>query len=152
MGTGSPLESVLKRDRLVVMIGLALVVAVAAAYTLAGVGMNMSPLTMTRMAIEMPGMAMPPVGWSAGYAFVIFPDVVRDDGRHDGAERRTHGTHPRRYRPQTGECRPHTGGHCDLCCGLPYCLDGLQPCCHRLPMGTRVSVFEYLPKMCSPLI
>ena len=72
MGTGSPLESVLKRDRLVVMIGLALVVVVAAAYTLAGVGMNMSPLTMTRMAIEMPGMAMQPVGWSAGYAFVIF--------------------------------------------------------------------------------
>src|SRR5580765_4381563 len=70
MGTGSPLECVLKRDRLVVMIGLALVVAVA--YTLAGVGMNMSPLTMTRMAIEMPGMVMQPVGWSAGYAFVIF--------------------------------------------------------------------------------
>jgi predicted metal-binding membrane protein len=72
MGTGSPLESVLKRDRLVVMIGLALVVVVAVAYTVAGVGMNMSPLTMTRMAIEMPGMAMQPVGWSAGYAFVIF--------------------------------------------------------------------------------
>jgi len=63
---------VLKRDRLVVMIGIALVVVVAAAYTLAGVGMNMSPLTMTRMANEMPGMAMQPVGWSAGYAFVIF--------------------------------------------------------------------------------
>jgi len=54
------------------MIGLALVVVVAVAYTVAGVGMNMSPLTMTRMAIEMPGMAMQPVGWSAGYAFVIF--------------------------------------------------------------------------------
>ena len=72
MGTGSPIESVLKRDRLVVMIGLALVVVVAAVYTLAGVGMNMSPLTMTSMAIEMPGMAMQPVGWSAGYAFVVF--------------------------------------------------------------------------------
>jgi predicted metal-binding membrane protein len=56
----------------VVVIGLALVVVLAAAYTLAGVGMNMSPLTMTRMAIEMPGMAMQPVGWSAGYAFVVF--------------------------------------------------------------------------------
>ena len=54
------------------MIGLALVVVVAAVYTLAGVGMNMSPLTMTSMAIEMPGMAMQPVGWSAGYAFVVF--------------------------------------------------------------------------------
>jgi predicted metal-binding membrane protein len=72
MGPGSPLESVFKRDRMVVMIGLALVVVVAAAYTVAGVGMNMSPLTMTRMAIEMPGMAMQPVGWSAGYALVVF--------------------------------------------------------------------------------
>jgi predicted metal-binding membrane protein len=72
MGTGSSLESVLKRDRLMVVIGLALVVVVAAAYTLAGVGMNMSPLTMTRMAIEMPGMAMQPVEWSPGYAFVVF--------------------------------------------------------------------------------
>ena len=72
MGTGSPLESVLKHDRMVVMISLALVVIVAAAYTIAGVGMNMSALTMTRMAIEMPGMAMQPVGWSAGYALVVF--------------------------------------------------------------------------------
>jgi predicted metal-binding membrane protein len=72
MGTGSSLESVLKRDRLVVLIGLALVVVVAAVYTLAGVGMNMSPLTMTRMALEMPGMAMQPADWSAGYAFVVF--------------------------------------------------------------------------------
>jgi predicted metal-binding membrane protein len=72
MGPGSPLESVFKRDRMVVMIGLALVVVVAAAYTVAGVGMNMSALTMTRMAIEMPGMAMQPVGWSAGYALVVF--------------------------------------------------------------------------------
>jgi predicted metal-binding membrane protein len=72
MGTGSPLESMLKRDRMVVMISLALVVVVAAAYTLAGVGMNMSALTMTRMAIEMPGMAMQPVGWTAVYALVVF--------------------------------------------------------------------------------
>jgi predicted metal-binding membrane protein len=72
MGTGSRLESVLKRDRIVVIISLALVVVVAAAYTLAGVGMNMSALTMTRMAIEMPGMAMQPVGWTPGYALVVF--------------------------------------------------------------------------------
>ena len=52
--------------------GLALVVVVAAAYTLAGVGMNMSALTMTRMAIEMPDMAMQPVGWTAVYALVVF--------------------------------------------------------------------------------
>jgi predicted metal-binding membrane protein len=69
--TGSPLESVLKRDRLVVMIGLGLVVILAVAYTMMGVGMNMSALTMTRMAIEMPGMAMQPVDWSLGYALVV---------------------------------------------------------------------------------
>src|SRR3954468_721009 len=68
----SPLESLLKRDRLVVMIGLALVVFLAATYTVAGIGMNMSALTMTRMAIEMPGMAMQRADWSIGYGLVIF--------------------------------------------------------------------------------
>jgi predicted metal-binding membrane protein len=72
MGAGSPLESMLKRDRMIVMIGLALVVVVAAAYTLAGVGMNMSALTMTRMAIETPGMGMRQEGWTPVYALVVF--------------------------------------------------------------------------------
>jgi len=72
MGIWSPLESVLKRDRIVVMFGLGLVVVVAAAYTVAGVGMNMSALTMTKMAIEMPGVLMLPVSWSVGYALLIF--------------------------------------------------------------------------------
>ena len=54
------------------MIGLALVVFVAAVYTVAGIGMNMSALTMTKMAIEMPGMAMQPAVWSIGYGLVIF--------------------------------------------------------------------------------
>jgi predicted metal-binding membrane protein len=70
--TGSSLEFVLKRDRVVVMIGLGLVVLLAVAYTIIGVGMNMSALTMTRMSIEMPGMAMQPVDWSVGYALVVF--------------------------------------------------------------------------------
>jgi predicted metal-binding membrane protein len=69
---GSQLECALKRDRLVVMIGLALVVFVAATYTVAGIGMNMSALTMTRMAIEMPGMAMQRAHWSIGYGLLIF--------------------------------------------------------------------------------
>jgi predicted metal-binding membrane protein len=72
MGTESPLDSVLKRDRMVVMIALAFVVVMATAYTLAGVGMNMSAITMTRMAIELPGMAMQPANWSTGYALVVF--------------------------------------------------------------------------------
>jgi hypothetical protein len=61
MATLFPLDSALKRDRLVVMLGIALVVVDAAAYTLAGIRMNRSAVTMTRMAIEMPGMAMQPV-------------------------------------------------------------------------------------------
>jgi predicted metal-binding membrane protein len=72
MLSGSPLESVLKRDRVVVMAGLTLVVLIAAVYTVTGVGMNMSALTMTRMAVEMPGMAMRAAEWSAGYALVVF--------------------------------------------------------------------------------
>jgi predicted metal-binding membrane protein len=72
MDNGSPLESVLKRDRVVVMIGLALVVILAVAYTVTGVGMNMSALKMTRMAIEMPSMVMQPVDWSLGYALMVF--------------------------------------------------------------------------------
>src|SRR5262245_8733923 len=72
MGTGSALESVLQRDCIVVMFGLGLVVLIALAYIVAGIGMNMSALTMTKMAIEMRGMAMQPVAWSASYALLIF--------------------------------------------------------------------------------
>lgn len=66
------LEAMLRRDRLLVAAGLTLVVLLAAFYTAAGVGMNMSALTMTRMAVAMPGMAMQPAAWSAGYALVVF--------------------------------------------------------------------------------
>ncbi|MCU0790524.1 MAG: DUF2182 domain-containing protein [Nitratireductor sp.] len=66
------LEQVLNRDRLVVLLALAAVVLLAAAYTVAGVGMDMSALTMTRMAIEMPGMMMQPAQWSPAYAAAMF--------------------------------------------------------------------------------
>jgi predicted metal-binding membrane protein len=66
------LEQVLNRDRLVVLFALAAVVLLAAAYTVAGVGMDMSALTMTRMAIEMPGMMMEPAHWTAAYAATMF--------------------------------------------------------------------------------
>jgi predicted metal-binding membrane protein len=72
MAENSAIEAVLKRDRVVVMAGLALVFVVAAAYTLAGSGTGMSAIGMTRMAIEMPGMAMTPMPWSPGYALLIF--------------------------------------------------------------------------------
>ncbi len=68
----STLETLLKRDRLVVVVGLALVVVVASIYTVFGIGMQMSALSMTRMAIEMPGMAMTPAVWSLGYAVLVF--------------------------------------------------------------------------------
>lgn len=72
MAAGASLESVLKRDRMVVLAGLVAVVVLAAAYTVAGIGMNMSALTMTRMAVEIPGMMMQPATWTASYAFLIF--------------------------------------------------------------------------------
>lgn len=72
VNTATGLEQILRRDRLVVLLALSAVVALAAAYTIMGVGMDMSALTMTRMAIEMPGMLMPPAQWSAGYAVKMF--------------------------------------------------------------------------------
>ena len=72
MRAGPYLQAALKRDRAIVSASLSLVVVLAAAYTIAGVGMHMSALTMTRMAIQMPGMAMPPLVWSAAYAALVF--------------------------------------------------------------------------------
>ncbi len=66
------LEAVLKRDRMVVMTSLAVVFAVSAAYTVLGIGMNMSAVTMTKMAFRMPGMAMTPAHWSLAYAVLVF--------------------------------------------------------------------------------
>ena len=72
MAATSALETLLKRDRLVVIAGLALVVVVASAYTVFGIGMQMSALTMTQMAIEMPGMMMQPAPWSLTHAVLVF--------------------------------------------------------------------------------
>ena len=46
------LESVLRRDRLVVVIALVAVIALSWAYVLAGAGMGMSAFKMTRMTIR----------------------------------------------------------------------------------------------------
>ncbi len=72
MTAPSTLEAVLRRDRLLVTVGLTVVFLVSAAYTVLGVGMQMSALTMTRMAIHMPGMMMQPAAWSLGYAVLVF--------------------------------------------------------------------------------
>ena len=89
------LEATLKRDRWVVFIAVAMVVTVSWAYVLAGAGMDMSALEMTRMsqmavasgsAIPMgsdtsgeatPGAANPmvmmsPANWTPGYLVLMF--------------------------------------------------------------------------------
>jgi predicted metal-binding membrane protein len=66
------MERLLRSDRTLVLVALFAVVALAAAYTIAGAGMEISALTMTRMAIEMPGMMMQPAQWSVQYAIVMF--------------------------------------------------------------------------------
>ena len=72
MAGATALERALRRDRLIVIGGLAGVVLLAAAYTVLGAGMNMSALTMTRMAVAMPGMMMQPASWTPGYALLVF--------------------------------------------------------------------------------
>jgi predicted metal-binding membrane protein len=55
-----------------VIVGLGAVVALAVAYTVLGIGMPMSAVTMTAMAIEMPGMMMASADWTPQYAFLVF--------------------------------------------------------------------------------
>ncbi len=66
-------EGAVKRDRLVVLVALGFVVALSWFYVLAGAGMNMSGLEMTRLSSGEPseGMMMPAV-WSVGYAGLMF--------------------------------------------------------------------------------
>ena len=72
MTSETALETVLKRDRAVVMTALAVVFIASAAYTVLGIGMNMSAVTMTKMAVRMPGMAMMPTVWTPAYAVLVF--------------------------------------------------------------------------------
>ena len=77
------LEAVIRRDRLVVVTALIAVIALSWAYLLAGAGMGMSALEMTRMSQlgmaggmsegGMAGMAMmTPAVWTPGYAVLMF--------------------------------------------------------------------------------
>ncbi len=78
MGVDVALEAVLRRDRRVVLAALIVVIAVSWAYLLAGAGMEMSAIEMTRMS--QPGMAgamagsgmMAPAVWTPGYAVLMF--------------------------------------------------------------------------------
>jgi len=65
------LEAVLQRDRLVLVVGLIAVVALAWGWLLAGAGMQMGPVEMTAMA-GMDGWLMQPAVWTPAYAVLIF--------------------------------------------------------------------------------
>ncbi len=72
------LEAMARRDRSVVLIALAAVIALSWAYLLAGAGMEMSAVEMTRMSQvrnseATAGMAMmTPATWTPGYAVLMF--------------------------------------------------------------------------------
>ena len=74
------LESVLRRDRMVVIAALVGVIAIAWIWLLLGAGLGMSAVSMTRgtgmpAVTEMPGMAdkmMAPAVWTPGYALLMF--------------------------------------------------------------------------------
>lgn len=65
MPASTAVEKLLRRDRWIVLIGLTAVLSIAAAYTLAGVGMSMSAIEMTRMSDMMSESMMAPKAWDA---------------------------------------------------------------------------------------
>jgi predicted metal-binding membrane protein len=71
MASSSVLESILKRDRLIVIAGLCAVAGLAWAYTLAGVGMGMNAFEMTAMGDPGAGSASA-VPWSPTRALAVF--------------------------------------------------------------------------------
>lgn len=74
MGLDRSLEQLLRRDQRVVLALLVAVIAASWAYLLAGAGMDMSALDMTRMsrtAAPMGDMA-PTASWSTGYSLMMF--------------------------------------------------------------------------------
>jgi predicted metal-binding membrane protein len=67
------IEGALKRDRVVVLAALVLVLGLCWAYLLSGAGMGISAFEMTRMTAGSGGMAMmTPAVWSFGYAVLMF--------------------------------------------------------------------------------
>jgi predicted metal-binding membrane protein len=65
------LEAALRRDRVVMIIGLAAVLVLAWGWLLSGAGMEMSAIEMTGMA-GMDGWLMAPAVWTPAYAALIF--------------------------------------------------------------------------------
>jgi predicted metal-binding membrane protein len=75
MRVDAPIETMLRRDRWVVVAAIACVVALSWAYLLAGAGMGTSAIEMTRMSLpgaDHAGMAsLRPAAWDAGYALLM---------------------------------------------------------------------------------
>lgn len=73
MSTRTGLTDLLHRERIVLGSALALLFILAAIYTVAGTGMEMSALEMTRMAYmrDMPA-SHPPGDWTASFAILVF--------------------------------------------------------------------------------
>ncbi len=70
MSQSSPLETLLKRDRVIVVAGLAVVVGLAWVYLLMGAGMGMTALQTTALPAGMgPGPAMSP--WTPAYGLLM---------------------------------------------------------------------------------
>ena len=69
--TSSP-DILIRRDKLIVLAAVSLVVLAAVFYTLLGVGMSMSSIDMTRMTYSMPDMMMRPASWTPVYALLVF--------------------------------------------------------------------------------
>jgi predicted metal-binding membrane protein len=67
----SPLEAVLRRDRMVLVAGLVVVLGMAWGWLVTGAGMEMSAVEMTAMA-GMNGWLMRPAVWTPAYAVLIF--------------------------------------------------------------------------------
>jgi predicted metal-binding membrane protein len=65
------LETVIRRDRLVLLAGLVAVLALSWVWLTLGAGMGMSAIEMTRMA-GMDGRMMQPAVWTPAYALLIF--------------------------------------------------------------------------------
>jgi predicted metal-binding membrane protein len=66
-----PLEAVLRRDRIVLVAGLVVVLGMAWGWLVTGAGMEMSAVEMTAMA-GMDGWLMRPAVWTPAYAALIF--------------------------------------------------------------------------------
>lgn len=73
MPVDNTLEKAIRHDRLIVIAALLVIIALSWAYLLAGSGLGMPALQMTRLApFGMSAEMMRPVAWTPGYALLVF--------------------------------------------------------------------------------